>query len=183
RPPLPAAAAGGHLAPAGVRAWHKFPARGVWREPERCPLRAVGLVGAHTCIKPFSPRTRPVIESVIHDSLQGSTRRGYGAGMVTARSTAWRVAAVRPSALHRDRAVRLPPSVWARLLADAPTVAAYHARVHRRGPGEHWFWLGPISSTGGAKLRIRAAIGGGVIAAPVRGWQLSRGPLPRGRGR
>jgi hypothetical protein len=64
--------------------------------------------------------------------------------------------------------VRLPPSVWARLLGDAPTVAAYHARVHRRGPGEHWFWLGPISDTGGAKLRIRAATGGGVIAA--RSW-------------
>ena len=101
--------------------------------------------------------------------------------MVTARSTAWRVAAARPSARQRDRAVRLPPSVWARLLADAPTVAAYHARVHRGGPGEHWFWLGPISSTGGAKLRLRAAIGGGVIAAPVLGWQLSRGPLQRGR--
>jgi len=102
--------------------------------------------------------------------------------MVAARSTAWRVgAAARPSARRRDRAVRLPPSVWARLLADAPTVAAYHARVHRRGPGEHWFWLGPISGTGGAKLRIRAAIGGGVIAAPVLGWQLSRGPLQRGK--
>jgi hypothetical protein len=71
--------------------------------------------------------------------------------------------------------------VWARLLADAPTAAAYHARVHRRGAGEHWFWLGPISSTGGAKLRLRAAMGGGVIAAPVLGWQWSRGPLQRGR--
>jgi hypothetical protein len=101
--------------------------------------------------------------------------------MVAPRSTAWRVgAAARPSARRRDRAVRLPPSVWAQLLGDAPTVAAYHARVHRRGPGEHWFWLGPISGTGGAKLRVRAAIGGGVIAAPVLGWQLSRGPLRPG---
>jgi hypothetical protein len=77
--------------------------------------------------------------------------------------------------------VRLPPSVWARLLADTPTVAAYHARVYRRGTGEHWFWLGPISDTGGAKLRVRAAMGGGVIAAPVLGWQLSRGPLRPGQ--
>ncbi len=120
-------------------------------------------------------------EATIHDSLQGSNGQGYGAGMVTARSTAWRVAAARPSARQRDRAVRLPPSVWARLLGDAPTVAAYHARVHRRGPAEHWFWLGPISGTGGAKLRIRAGMGGGVIAAPVLGWQLSRGLLQRGR--
>src|SRR5215472_18898587 len=121
------------------------------------------------------------MKPAIHDSLQGPSGQGYGAGMVTARSTAWRVAAARLSARQRDRAVRLPPSAWARLLADAPTVAAYHARVHRRGPGEHWFWLGPISDTGGAKLRIRAAMGGGVIAAPVLGWQLSRGPLRPGQ--
>src|SRR5215831_4201695 len=102
--------------------------------------------------------------------------------MVASRSSAWRVGLAARSAVRaRDRAVRLPPSAWARLLADAQTVAAYHARVHRRGPGEHWFWLGPISDTGGAKLRIRAAMGGGVIAAPVLGWQLSRGPLQRGR--
>jgi len=63
-------------------------------------------------------------------------------------------------------------------------VAAYHARVHRRGPGEHWFWLGPIPGSGGAKLRVHAAMGNGVIAAPVLGWQLSRGlirPGPDGR--
>jgi hypothetical protein len=98
--------------------------------------------------------------------------------MVATRSTAWRAgAAARRSARQRDRAVRLPPSVWIRLLGDAETVASYHARVHRRGPGEHWFWLGPISGSGGAKLRVRAGMGGGVIAAPVLGWQLSRGLL------
>src|SRR5579859_7161203 len=101
--------------------------------------------------------------------------------MVTARSSAWRVGAARLSPRQRDRAVRLPPSVWARLLGDAATVAAYHARVHRRGPGEHWFWLGPISDSGGAKMRLRAAMGSGVIAAPVLGWQLSRGLLRQGR--
>jgi hypothetical protein len=102
--------------------------------------------------------------------------------MVATRSTAWRAgAAARRSARQRDRAVRLPPSVWIRLLGDAETVAAYHARVHRRGPGEHWFWLGPISDSGGAKLRVRAGMGGAVIAAPVLGWQLSRGLLRPGR--
>jgi hypothetical protein len=104
--------------------------------------------------------------------------------MVAARSTAWRIAAARPPVRQRDRAVRLPPSVWARLAGDAATVAAYHARVHRRGPGEHWFWLGAISSSGGAKLRVPQAVGGAVVAAPVLGWQLSRGllrPGPDGR--
>ena len=74
--------------------------------------------------------------------------------MVASRRAAWRVRlAARSAARARDRAVRLPPSAWARLLGDAQTVAAYHALVHRRGPGEHWFWLGPISDSGGAKLR------------------------------
>ena len=49
------------------------------------------------------------------------------------------------------------------------------------GKRQHWFWLGPISDSGAAKLRIRAAMGGGVIAAPVLGWQLSRGLLRPGR--
>src|SRR6266566_7172855 len=81
--------------------------------------------------------------------------------MVAPRSTAWRVGtAARPSPRQRDRAVRLPSSAWVRLLGDASTVVAYHARVHRRGPGEHWFWLGPISGSGGAKLRVPAAMGG-----------------------
>lgn len=80
--------------------------------------------------------------------------------------------------------MRLPPSVWGRLCADPHTVAAYHARVYRRGPGEHWFWLGAISSSGGAKLRVRSAMGGAVVAAPVLGWQLSRGLLcPSAEGR
>ena len=107
---------------------------------------------------------------------------GIFRGMVASRSAAWRVGVAARSAVRaRDRAVRLPPSAWIRLLADAQTVAAYHARVHRRGPGEHWFWLGPISGSGGAKLRVRAAMGGGVVAAPVLGWQLSRGLLRPGR--
>lgn len=102
--------------------------------------------------------------------------------MVAPRSTAWRVGmTARPSPRQRDRAVRLPPSVWVRLLGDAQTVAAYHACVHRRGTGEHWFWLGPISGSGGAKLRVPAAMGGHVIAAPVLGWQLSRGLIRPGR--
>src|SRR6266516_3380961 len=102
--------------------------------------------------------------------------------MVTARSTAWWAgAAARRSARQRDRAVRLPPCVWIRLLGDAETVAAYHARVHRRGPGVHWFWLGPISDSGAAKLRVRVGMGGAVIAAPVLGWQLSRGLLRPGK--
>ena len=102
--------------------------------------------------------------------------------MVAPRSTAWRVGmAARPSPRQRDRAVRLPPSVWTRLLGDAQTVAAYHVRVHRRGRGEHWFWLGPISDSGGAKLRVPAATGNRVVAAPVLGWQLSRGLIRPGR--
>src|SRR5262249_38817748 len=104
----------------------RVPGPGVVRRPERSPLSVVGLVAVHTSIRPFSPRTRPMMRPAIHASLQGSIGPGYGAGMVTARSTAWRVAAARPSARQRDRAVRLPPSVWARLLADTPTVAAYH---------------------------------------------------------
>jgi hypothetical protein len=59
-------------------------------------------------------------------------------------------------------------------------MAAYHARVYRRGPGQHWFWLGAISGSGGAKLRVRAAMGGFVVAAPVLGWQVSRGLLQAG---
>ena len=77
--------------------------------------------------------------------------------------------------------MRLPPSVWIGLLGDARTVAAYHVRVHRRGPGEHWFWLGPISDSGSARLRVPAAMGNRVIAAPVLGWQLSRGLIRPGR--
>jgi hypothetical protein len=100
----------------------------------------------------------------------GFTGQGYGAGMVAARSTAWRVAAARPSLGQRDRAVRLPPQPGPGCSPMPRRVAAYHARVHRRGPGERWFWLGPISDTG-------AAMGGGVIAAPVLSWQLSRGLL------
>src|SRR6266516_4244065 len=101
--------------------------------------------------------------------------------MVAPRSTTWRAGmTARPSRRQRDRAVRLPPSAWTRLLGDAQTVAAYHARVHRRGPGEHWFWLGPISGSGGAKLRVPPAGGTGVGAAPVRGGNWARGLSGRG---
>jgi hypothetical protein len=83
----------------------------------------------------------------------------------------------RTPARERDRQVRLPDEVWVRLLADPATVAAYHSRVYRRGADDHWFWLGAISEDGQAKLRVPRAMGDRVIAAPVLGWQVSRGAL------
>src|SRR5215472_5493624 len=140
-------------------------------------------VASHSFIRPFSPRTRPIPRGCVpRRFLHGAGHWGNFRGMVASRSAAWRVGVAARSAVRaRDRAVRLPPSAWARLLGDAQTVAAYHGRVHRRGPGEHWFWLGPISGSGGAKLRIRAALAGGVVSAPVLGWQLSRGLLRPGK--
>ena len=107
--------------------------------------------------------------------------------MVAARSTSWRMGiAPRAGARQRDAAVRLPSSVWISLLGDPETVASYYRNVFRRGPGEDWPWLGPISGSGSAKLRAPRHMGQGsrVIAAPVLGYQLSRGllrPGPDGR--
>jgi len=105
--------------------------------------------------------------------------------MVAARSTSWRMGiARRAQARQRDAAVRLPPSVWASLLGDPETVAAYYRNVCRRAPGDDWPWLGPISDSGTAKLRVPRHMGSRVIAAPVLGYQLSRGllrPGPDGR--
>jgi hypothetical protein len=107
--------------------------------------------------------------------------------MVAVRSGTWKLGITprpRPDARERDQAVRLPWSVWAELLADAETVAAYHANVYRRGPGEHWPWLGAISSSGHAKMRVPRRLGNRVVAALPFGWQVSRGrlrPGPDGR--
>src|SRR5258708_37903426 len=101
--------------------------------------------------------------------------------MVAARSTAWRMGlAPGAAARQRDAAVRLPPGVWVSLLADPETVAAYYRHVHRRAPGLDWPWLGPISDSGSAKLRVPRRTGSRVIAAPVLGYQLSRGLLRPG---
>lgn len=109
----------------------------------------------------------------------------YRQGMVASRSTAWRTAlAPRGQARRRDQAVRLPSAVWVSLLGDPETVAAYYRHVCRRAPGLDWPWLGPISDSGSAKLRASRAMGSRVIAAPVLGYQLSRGllrPGPDGR--
>ncbi len=70
------------------------------------------------------------------------------------------------------------------LLGDPETVAAYYRNVCRRAPGDDWPWLGPISDSGTAKLRVPRHMGSRVIAAPVLGYQLSRGllrPGPDGR--
>src|SRR5258708_1893118 len=105
--------------------------------------------------------------------------------MVAARSTGWRTGiAPRAEARQRDAAVRLPPGAWVSLLGDPETVAAYYRHVFRRGPGEDWPWLGPISDSGRVKLRVPRHMGSSVIAAPVLGYQLSRGllrPGPDGR--
>ena len=102
--------------------------------------------------------------------------------MVTPRSTTWRTTMVprRTPARDHDRAVRLPDEVWGKLLRDPATLAAYHAKVFRRGQDDDWFWLGAISEDGQGKLRVPRAMGERVISAPVLGWQISRGPLPPG---
>lgn len=103
------------------------------------------------------------------------------------RSGTWKLGITprpRPGVRERDQAVRLPWSVWAELLADVETVAAYHRNVCRRGPGEHWPWLGPISDSGHPKMRVPRRVGGRVVAALPLGWQISRGrlrPGPDGR--
>src|SRR5258708_27999436 len=101
--------------------------------------------------------------------------------MVAARSTSWRMGiARRARARQRDAAVRLPPSVWVSLLSDPETVAAYYRNVCRRAPADDWPWLGPISDSGSAKLRVPRHMGSRGISATVLGYQLSRGLLRPG---
>ena len=97
--------------------------------------------------------------------------------VVRARSTAWRAQLVpRSMPQRRDKAVRLPSEFWVRLLDDPAAVAAYWDRVYIR-PGRCWPWLGPVSEDGQAKLALTVDGERRMIAAPVFGYQLSRGPL------
>lgn len=81
------------------------------------------------------------------------------------------------------RTWRLKAAEWRVLLEDPETQVRYHAKVHRRGQGECWYWLGAVSDTGHGKLRAgtRTDAGGRpatrVVASHVYGHQLSRGPL------
>jgi hypothetical protein len=78
---------------------------------------------------------------------------------------------------------RLAAAEWAVLLADPETQVRYHAKVHRRGHDQCWYWLGAISDTGHGKLRAGTRTtaegrpGTRVVASHVYGFQLSRGPL------
>jgi hypothetical protein len=84
---------------------------------------------------------------------------------------------------------RIPPDVWAALLADAKARARVHQKVYRRGPGQCHYWLGALTSSGHGRVRlgVRAASAvrpvGVVVAAHVYLYQESRGllrPLPDG---
>lgn len=91
-------------------------------------------------------------------------------------------------AAHQVRAGaadRLPPQIWAALVAHEPTRRRYQARVYRRGPASCWYWTGAISDTGHGKLRAgtraASAIQAGdpesrVVTAHVFGWHLVYGP-------
>lgn len=81
---------------------------------------------------------------------------------------------------RRDRAVRLPSEFWSALTSDPAAVAAYWERVYIR-PGRCWPWLGPISEDGQAKLGLVIDGERRMIAAPVFGYQISRGLLRPGR--
>jgi len=80
-------------------------------------------------------------------------------------------------------AVRLPPHVWAALVAHEPTRQRYLRRAHRRDVALCWYWLGAISDTGHGKLRAgtRAVAADGpdsrVVTAHVYGWHLIHGPV------
>jgi hypothetical protein len=84
---------------------------------------------------------------------------------------------------------RIPPDVWAALLADAASRARVHQKVYRRGPGQCHYWLGALTSTGHGRVRLGVRTAGavrpaGVVAAAhVYLYQESRGllrPLPDG---
>jgi hypothetical protein len=78
---------------------------------------------------------------------------------------------------------------WAALAAHPPTRARYEARVHRRDPGDCWYWLGAISDTGHGKLRAgsRAAAAAAAGEPPSRvvtshalGYRIAHGEPPAG---
>lgn len=85
-------------------------------------------------------------------------------------------------AARSGAAVRLPPHVWAALVAHEPTRLRYLRKVHRRDITLCWYWLGAISDTGHGKLRAgtRAIAADGpasrVVTAHVYGWHLIYGP-------
>ena len=115
--------------------------------------------GTQTAFRVSLPGVRPVIAS----------RKG-------------RRAPARPAG-DWQRRWRLKAAEWQVLLSDPETQVRYHSKVHRRGHGECWFWLGAISDTGHGKLRAgtRTTAEGRpdtrVVASHVYGYQLSRGPL------
>lgn len=67
----------------------------------------------------------------------------------------------------------LTEAEWAELTGYAPTVAAYHARVYRRGPGQCWIWTGAVSDAHG---RLRAGPDSRVVISHAYGWHLQHGP-------
>jgi hypothetical protein len=78
---------------------------------------------------------------------------------------------------------RIPPDLWAALLADAKSRARVHEQVYRRGPGQCHYWLGALSATGHGRVRLAVRAVGArrwasvVVAAHVYCYQESRGLL------
>jgi hypothetical protein len=62
---------------------------------------------------------------------------------------------------------------WAQLAAHGPTVERYRAKVHQRGPGECWYWLGAISSSGHGK--IKAGPDSRTVTSHRLGWAIAYG--------
>jgi hypothetical protein len=76
----------------------------------------------------------------------------------------------------RGRAGTIPSQIWQQLLDRPGTRDRYHAKIHRRGAGDCWYWLGAISSTGHGKFKATRAGGGMlVVTAHVYGYQLAHG--------
>src|SRR4029077_8484474 len=93
-------------------------------------------------------------------------------------------------ARDRGQLGRIPPDLWAALLADTTSRARVHEKVCRRGPGQCHYWLGALTSSGHGRVRlgVRAASAvrpaSVVVAAHVYLYQESRGllrALPHGR--
>jgi hypothetical protein len=78
---------------------------------------------------------------------------------------------------------RIPPDLWAALLADAKSRARVHEQVYRRGPGQCHYWLGALSATGHGRVRLAVRAVGArrwasvVVPAHVYCYQESRGLL------